>query len=71
MPDANPYLAAAYLVFLAIVLLYVAIMATRLSRLERELAELTRVSEDDRVHDGDPDEGGPGVPVEAKEPAHL
>ena len=53
MPDANPYLAAAYLVFLAIVLLYVAIMATRLGRLERELAELTRVGEDDRVHPED------------------
>ena len=46
MPDANPYLAAAYLVFLAILLLYVSIMATRLSRLERELAELARVGED-------------------------
>ena len=50
MPDANPYLAAAYLVFLAIVLLYVAIMATRLGRLERELAELTQVGEDGEVH---------------------
>ena len=51
MPDANPYLAAAYLVFLAIVLLYVSIMATRLSRLERELAELTRVGEDGKLHE--------------------
>ena len=53
MPDANPYLAAAYLVCPAIVLLYVAIMATRLSRLERELAELTRVGEDGEVHTED------------------
>ena len=53
MPDANPYLAAAYLVFLAIVLLYVSIMATRLSRLERELAELTRVGEDGVAHPED------------------
>jgi hypothetical protein len=60
MPDANPYLAAAYLVFLAIVLLYVSIMATRLSRLERELAELTRVGEDGKVHAEDlPPQGRP------------
>ena len=40
MPDGDGYLAAAYLVFLALVLIYVAIMAVRLGRLERELTEL-------------------------------
>lgn len=35
------YVAAAYLVFLAIVLLYLAIMATKLGRIERELHDLT------------------------------
>jgi hypothetical protein len=35
------YVAGAYLVFLAIVLLYVAIMATKLARIERELNDLT------------------------------
>ncbi len=61
MPDANPYLAAAYLVFLALVLAYVAIMATRLSRLERDLAELTKVGEDEKVHPED----GPEAAAEA------
>ena len=37
----DKYVAAAYLVFLAIVLLYVAIMATKLARIERELTDLT------------------------------
>jgi hypothetical protein len=37
---AGKYVAGAYLVFLALVLVYVAIMAARLSRVERELAEL-------------------------------
>jgi hypothetical protein len=37
---AGKYVAGAYVVFLAIVLMYVAIMATRLSRTERELAQL-------------------------------
>jgi hypothetical protein len=40
--SAGKYVAGAYIVFLALVLVYVAIMATRLSRTERELAELTR-----------------------------
>ena len=39
---AGKYVAGAYIVFMALVLVYVAIMATRLSRTERELAELTR-----------------------------
>ena len=39
---AGKYVAGAYLVFLALVLIYVAIMAVRLGRTERELAELVR-----------------------------
>jgi len=37
---AGPYVAAAYIVFLVVVLIYVAIMATRLRRTERELTAL-------------------------------
>jgi hypothetical protein len=37
---AGKYVAAAYVVFFAIVLVYVAIMAARLSRVQRELADL-------------------------------
>jgi hypothetical protein len=40
MSGGGGYLAAAYLVFLALLLVYVAIMAARLSRVERELGEL-------------------------------
>jgi len=39
---AGKYVAGAYIVFLALVLIYVGIMATRLSRTERELIELRR-----------------------------
>jgi hypothetical protein len=52
MIDGDGYVAAAYLVFLALVLVYVAIMAVRLSRLERELAEL---NEDASARDADRD----------------
>jgi CcmD family protein len=38
--EAGRYVAAAYVVLFALVLIYVAIMAVRLSRIERELGEL-------------------------------
>jgi hypothetical protein len=41
----NGYVAAAYLVFLAIVLLYVAIVGSKLQRIERELTELNDLAE--------------------------
>lgn len=37
---AGPYVAAAYIVFVVVVVIYVGIMARRLRRTERELAEL-------------------------------
>jgi hypothetical protein len=40
--SAGKYVAAAYIVFVAIVLIYVAIMAARLQRTERELVQLRR-----------------------------
>jgi hypothetical protein len=46
---AGKYVAGAYIVFLALVLIYVAIMATRLSRTEREIAELRRDVEAQRA----------------------
>ena len=39
---AGKYVAGAYIVLFAIVLIYVAIMAIRLSRIERDLGELLR-----------------------------
>jgi hypothetical protein len=38
--EAGKYVAAAYVVVFALVLIYVAIMALRLSRVERDLGEL-------------------------------
>ena len=42
---AGKYVAGAYVVLFAIVLIYVAIMAIRLSRIERDLGELLSISE--------------------------
>lgn len=43
--EAGKYVAAAYIVLLAMILVYVAIMALRLSHIERDLGELLEVSE--------------------------
>jgi hypothetical protein len=44
---AGKYVAGAYVVLFALVLVYVAIMATRLSHVERDLAELRRQAQGD------------------------
>jgi hypothetical protein len=46
--SAGKYVAGAYIVFVALVLIYVAIMSRRLRRTERELAELKRAAEERR-----------------------
>jgi hypothetical protein len=40
LDDAGRYVAAAYIVFVALILVYVAIMAAKLTRIERELKAL-------------------------------
>jgi hypothetical protein len=50
---AGKYVAAAYIVFFALVLIYVSIMAVKLSRMERELAELNELA-DRRLESGSP-----------------
>ena len=45
LDDAGPYVAAAYLVFLALILVYVAIMASKLVRIARDLDEVADLVE--------------------------
>jgi hypothetical protein len=40
LDEAGKYVAAAYLVFFALVIIYVGIMAARIARMERDLSEL-------------------------------
>jgi hypothetical protein len=42
--EAGKYVAGAYIVFIALILIYVAIMAARLGRIERELGELEKLA---------------------------
>ena len=44
LDEAGKYVAGAYVVFLALILVYVAIMAAKLSRIEREITELDELA---------------------------
>jgi uncharacterized membrane protein len=43
--EAGKYVAGAYIVFVVLILIYVAIMAAKLQRIERELGELADLAE--------------------------
>lgn len=59
--ESGPYVAAAYLVFLALILIYVAIMAGKLARIERQAAELNELAARQAGRrDGDAAHGEPG-----------
>ena len=45
LDEAGKYVAGAYAVFLALILIYVAIMAAKLARIERELQELNDLAD--------------------------
>ena len=45
LDEAGKYVAAAYLVFLALILVYVAIMAVRQARIQKDVEEISRLLE--------------------------
>jgi heme exporter protein D len=58
LDEAGKYVAAAYVVFLALILTYVAIMAAKLARIDRELNELADVAEGRARRDREEVHGG-------------
>ena len=49
LDEAGRYVAAAYVVFLALILIYVAIMASRLARITRDIEELNELMDERRA----------------------
>ncbi len=47
LEEAGKYVAAAYVVFFALILVYVAIMASKLVRIERQIVELVELADSD------------------------
>ena len=52
LPDNAGYVAAAYIVFLALLLIYVGIMAYKLGNIQRDVAEIAELA-DRRLDDDD------------------
>ena len=66
LDEAGKYVAGAYLVFVALLLIYVAIMAARLQRIDRELGELAELAE--RTERGSAPDRGTSGPAAADVP---
>jgi hypothetical protein len=45
LDEAGKYVAGAYVVFLALILIYVAIIAAKIARIERQITELVQEDE--------------------------
>jgi hypothetical protein len=84
LDEAGKYVAGAYLVFVVLILIYVAIMAAKLQRIEKELSELARFAEqrvdrgrspgrdpDTPASGNKPDDRSPGGSLEAGEVAGI
>ena len=65
LDEAGKYVAAAYIVFVVLLLVYIAIMAWRLGRISSEIEEIAELSE--RRTAGDSDVAEAEVPAEAEE----
>jgi hypothetical protein len=46
LDEAGKYVAGAYVVFIVLLIVYVAIMAAKLQRIERELRDVAAIAED-------------------------
>jgi hypothetical protein len=53
LPSNSGYVVAAYLVFFALLVIYLAIMSIRLSRLERDLVELNQLADREQAPEVD------------------
>ncbi len=72
LDEAGRYVAAAYVVFVALLLVYVAIMAAKLQRIDRQLGDLADLAEEKPARA--PAQGGSvgtrdEVPAQASDPA--
>jgi hypothetical protein len=54
LDEAGKYVAGAYVVFVTLLLVYVAIMAVKIQRIDRELDELAELAEREAEAEGEP-----------------
>jgi hypothetical protein len=47
LDEAGKYVAGAYVVFVALILVYVAIIGAKIARIDRQISELARLEDDE------------------------
>jgi hypothetical protein len=67
LDEAGKYVAAAYVVFFTLIVLYIAIISAKVARIDRELTELVELAERDDEPAGD-ERAGPPEPERDGEP---
>jgi hypothetical protein len=67
LPDNAGYVAAAYIVFLALLVIYIGIMAYKLSHIQRDVAELNELADRRLAAADETDEDGDGAGAEREE----
>ena len=58
LDEAGKYVAGAYIVFVLLLVVYVAIMATKIQRIEKELREVAEFAERQKAAQKSPEEAG-------------
>ena len=72
LDEAGKYIAGAYVVFFALIALYIAIIGAKVARIERQVSELLEMLDDrDAGRVSPAGETSPGQGVSADEPAGL
>lgn len=69
LDEAGKYVAAAYVVFLMLILLYVAIIGSKVSRIEREVTELLELTEEEGSNPGPETAAKDGAEEAGRSPA--
>ncbi len=60
LDEAGKYVAGAYVVFLALIVIYVAIIGAKIARIERQVSELLELTDEDPVEKPSPERASVG-----------
>jgi len=60
LDEAGKYVAGAYVVFVALIVIYVAIIGAKIARIERQVSELLELTDEDSAEKRSPTSAGVG-----------
>jgi len=66
LDEAGKYVAGAYVVFMVLLVVYVAIMAAKLGRIEKELRDVAAIAEEKKEAQAAPGRGSDEMPLASR-----